>query len=307
MIAFGCSILSPSVYRGAAEKGIRLAAEPDSVVLAHAAAGSVARSYNLMLERARTLDDLEALVLVHQDAEIVDPEFSSKLRAALRYAKVGVVGCVGAIGADNIAWWEGAVTWDAYLRCYPAVYGDEIPALSLNRQELPPSVPMGEVETLDGFLLALSPWAVRDLRFDESLGPMNGYDADFCHQVREVGGRVVTADLEVIHHHPTEFITDPETWMEAHMLLAEKWAGRLAAVNGHGIDWKQRARRSEAEAGVARLAGASALLQTYASGEEHQAAMRGVTETPSWRLTEPLRRLNARRRARGRAARARTD
>jgi hypothetical protein len=83
MIAFGCSITAPKIYERCAKPGIELAAEPDSQVFAHAAAGPIARAYNLVLERAATLDDLEAVVLLHQDAEIVDPDFCPKLRRAL--------------------------------------------------------------------------------------------------------------------------------------------------------------------------------------------------------------------------------
>ena len=47
--------------------------------------------------------------------------------------------------------------------------------------------PPAEVDTLDGQLLVLSPWAVRNVRFDESLLLGHGYDLDFCLQVRAAG------------------------------------------------------------------------------------------------------------------------
>src|SRR5438270_700074 len=108
MIAFGCSITAPDVYARCAEPGLRRVAEGDSEIIANAAAGSLFRSYNLLIDSVADRDDLEALVLVHQDAEIVDSEFCAKLRAALEDPRVGVVGCVGAIDVRNIAWWEGS-------------------------------------------------------------------------------------------------------------------------------------------------------------------------------------------------------
>jgi hypothetical protein len=298
VIAFGCSITQPKTYASMAEPGIRLAAEPDSLVLAHAAAGPLSRSYNLMLDRVRDRDDLEALVLLHQDAEIADPDFCAKLRAALSDPAVGVVGCVGAVGATSIAWWEGSVTWDAFARCYGEMKGAPMPDLSWNGEKLPPNAPMGEVHTLDGFMLALSPWAVRELRFDESLDFLHGVDFDFCMQVLDAGRKVVAADLDVIHHHPLELVTKPQAWLEAHMLVSEKWTGRMPHVDEAEIDWKRRARQSEAEAGVARLAGASKLLMAYARAEQHDSDEHAVTQTASWRITEPLRRANAIRKAR---------
>jgi hypothetical protein len=298
MIAFGCSITTPEVYERYAGRGIRLAAELDSNVFANAAAHSVARSYNLILDKVAPRDDLEALVLVHQDAEIVDRGFCPKLRRALRDPNVGVVGCVGAVGAPTIAWWEGAVTWDAFVRCYGVLDDGEMPDLSWNGERLPPNAPLGEVDTLDGFLLALSPWVVRNVRFDESLDQHHGYDFDLCLQVRAAGRKVIAEDLDVTHHRSYELVTDGEGWIEAHMRVAEKWDGRMPHLNQPVDDWKQRARLAEAEAGVARLAGASKLLQAYASAEKLDNRLTEVTETTSWRITQPLRRANALRKAR---------
>src|SRR3954463_14103526 len=98
MIAFGASITVPEVYERCAAVGIRRAAEPDSVVFSNAAAGTVFRSYNLILDEAAVHDDLEALVLLHQDAEIADPDFCRKLRDAFSDPDVAVVGCAGATG-----------------------------------------------------------------------------------------------------------------------------------------------------------------------------------------------------------------
>ena len=87
-------------------------------MFAFGAAGSIFRSYNLLLDKAAELDDLEALVLVHQDAEIVSADFCEKVRGALSDPDVGVVGCVGAVGVRSIAWWEGSVTWASFIHRY---------------------------------------------------------------------------------------------------------------------------------------------------------------------------------------------
>ena len=282
MIVFAASITSPETYESCAEPGIRLAAEPDSQVFAYQAAGSIFRSYNLILERAAALDDLEALVLVHQDAEIADPEFCRKLRGALSDPEVGVVGCVGAVGVRNIAWWEGSVTWGSFTHRYQEMGGGDLPALSWESEGLPSFAHTGEVETVDGFVLAVSPWTARNVRFDESLGQLHGYDFDFCLQVRAAGRKVVTEDLKVIHHHSLDLVSNPETWVAAHMRVAEKWDGRMPNVGAAGGDWKQRARRAEAEASVARTQAVAAMLQAEAKTRE-------VTESKSWRLTAPLR------------------
>jgi hypothetical protein len=293
MIVFGSSITAPDQYRKFAEKGIKLAAEPDTEVLPFAAAGSIFRSYNLMLDKAAEIEGLEALVLVHQDAEITDSDFCVKLRKALEDPEVGVVGCVGAIGVRSIAWWEGSVTWASFIHRYQELGGGDVPAFSWNGVERPAYARLGEVDTVDGFVLGLSPWVVRNVRFDESLGMLHGYDFDFCLQVREAGKKVVTADFKVIHNHSLELVSDPETWVEAHMRVAEKWDGRMPGIGAGGGDWKYRARRAEAEAAAARAQAVSNDLKANARVLQLRRELDEVTESTSWRLTSVLRRGNA--------------
>ena len=223
MIAFGTAITKPEVYSGCAAVGIRRAAEPDSEVFALRSVGSIFESYNALLDRAAARSDLEALVLVHQDAEIVSPDLCARVRDALSDPEVGVVGCVGAIGVRSIAWWEGSVTLASFINRYPEHGGGDLHSFSWSWDEAPPYARVGEVETLDGFLLVLSPWAVRNLRFDESLGSFHGYDLDFCLQARAAGQRVVTEDLVVFHHTRGGLGNEADFW-EADARLRRKWA-----------------------------------------------------------------------------------
>ena len=297
MIAFACSITDPELYRKCAEPGIRLAAEPGSEVIANAAAGSIFRSYNLIMDSVAARDDLEALVLLHQDAELASPDFCATVRESLRDPEVGVVGCVGAVGVRSIAWWEGSVTWASFSHRYHEHGGGELPSLSWKADELPAFAHTGEVDTVDGFVLVLSPWVVRNVRFDESLGLLHGYDFDFCMQVRAAGRKVVTADFRVVHHHSLQLVSNRETWLAAHMRLAEKWDGRIAGATENG-SWQERARRAEAEAALARTEAVAAKLDADAARQQAENELAVVTASTSWRITAPLRRLNAARKAR---------
>jgi hypothetical protein len=261
-------------------------------VFANVASGTLFRNYNLLLDLAVKCEDLEALVLVHQDAEIVDPEFGAKLREALSDPEVGVVGCVGAIGVRSIAWWEGAVTWGSFIHRYSELGGGDVPAFAWDNSKLPPTSRLGEVDTVDGFVLGLSPWVVHNIRFDESLGRLHGYDFDFCLQVREAGRKVVTADFKAIHHHSLDLVSNPDTWVEAHMRIAEKWDGRMPGVGFAGGDWKQRARRAEAAAAANMAIAASHQLKGDARVVQLRRQIEVMETSISWRLTAPLRRLN---------------
>jgi hypothetical protein len=290
MIAFGSSITEPEVYRRCAEIGIKRAAEPDAEIRPMPSVGSIFHSYNALLNEFAGREGLEALVLVHQDAEIVDRDFCAIVRRALAETKVGLVGCVGAIGVRSIAWWEASVTCASFINRYDEHGGGDLPSFSWAWSDAPAYARVGEVETLDGFVLALSPWVVDNIRFDESLGQFHGYDLDFCLQVRDAGMRVMTADFRAVHYRQLEMVPDPDQWIEAHVKVADKWDGRYGIGIGAGT-WRERALRAEAAADAARLKDHMNALELDARVLELERALAVTTESISWRITAPLRRL----------------
>lgn len=295
MIVFGSAITDQAMYRRYAAPGIRLAAsgEPATRTIAREADGSIFRNYNAIMDEVAAVDDLEALVLLHQDAEIVDPTFMTKLRAAMASdPEVGVVGCVGAVGVRSIAWWEGSVTWASFIHRYTELGGGGFPSLTWDNDALPPYARLGEVETVDGFVLCLSPWVVRNVRFDEDLGSLlHGYDFDFCLQVRDAGRKVVTADFKVIHNHSLELASDLDHWIEAHVAVADKWDGRMPGPMLATQDWKFRARRAEAEAAATRANARSIEMKIAAARERNRKELAELQGSLSWRVTAPLRHL----------------
>lgn len=292
MIVFGCAVTAPAVFERCAKRGFELAREGDTEVVAMPSTGSIFHSYNRIIEEASRRPGLEALVLVHQDAEIVDTDFCRKIRHGLSDPEVAIVGCVGAVGVRSIAWWEGSATWGSFTHRYEELGGGEFPAFAWQNDELPPYARTGQVEMVDGFVLGLAPWTMSNVRFDESLGiPLHGYDFDLCLQVREAGRKIVTEDLKVIHHHSLDLVSAPQTYIQAHMRLAEKWQGRMPHIGELGGDWKARARRAEAEAAAARAQAITAQLEIEARERQQERELRETVESLSWRLTAPGRRL----------------
>jgi hypothetical protein len=288
MIAFGCSVAESEAYRRYAGPGIQRVSEPDSEVFAFASVGSVFRSYNLLIDAVADRGDLEAFVLVHPHGEIVDPDFCAKVREVLRDPDVAVVGCAGATEVESIAWWEGSVVAAPIVQRYQEHGGGELPAFSWTHAAAPPA----EVEVVDGFLLVLSPWAVRNVRFDETLGLGHGFDFDYCRQVRAAGRKVVAADLRAVYYRSLELISDLDLWVDSHMKVAEKWDDSIPDDDPNSVAWKERARRAEAEREAARAIAYGYALGTDARVLELERAVEEVTETLSWRVTEPLRQVN---------------
>jgi Glycosyltransferase like family len=284
MIMFGSAVTDFAVYERCAVPGLDRVKESDSVVLAHRSIGSVFRNYNFILGEARKRDDLEALVLIHQDAELVDPDFCEIIRTELRDPDVALIGCAGAVGVRSIAWWEGGVTWAGFNHRYEELGGGDLPAMTWDREQIPPYVATGEVDSIDGFVIVLSPWAVNEVEFDETMGDLHGYDFDLCCQVRMAGKKVVTADFRAIHHHSLDVINDPGGWKDSYVRVIEKWEGKLPNVR-EPENLKMYSLRSEAEAAFYR-----ARLNSYHHKlEALDDLVREMQTSNSWRLTRPLR------------------
>jgi hypothetical protein len=292
LIAFASSISGAEAYRRYAEPGIRRVAEADSQVLAYAAVEPVGRTYNLILDAAARLPDLEALVVVHPHTEIIQADLCSRVRRALADSQVGAVGCTGARQVSGIAWWEGQVVCGDVRQRYEEHGGGEVPTARW-AEHLPPP---GEVDVLDGQLLILSPRVVREVRFDEELLLGHGFDLDFSLQVRQAGLRLLVEDLEVVHHRPIELVGDLAVWVQAHIQVAEKWDHVLHEPPADEQAWKRRARRAEARREAARAVAMSESLKLDARVLELERQFKAMTSTGSWRLTAPLRALNHRRR-----------
>lgn len=287
MIAFGCAVTRPEVFETCARPGIERAREADSLVLEHRDGGSIFQAYNALLDRVRDRDDLEALVLLHQDTEIVSGDLPGVVRRAFADPRVGLAGCAGAVDVRTLPWWEGTVRWAAFTHRHHA---GELASSSWHPDDLAPYARLGEVEALDGFLLVLTPWGVRELRFDETLGVLHGYDTDLCLQVRAAERSVVTIDLRAVHHHELAPFADPREWVDAHVALAEKWAGRVPPFGEGAGTWRERALLAEARRDAIGAQARTAVLQTDARAEQLQRDVAEAEASISWRVTGPLRR-----------------
>ena len=290
MIAFGTAMDDPVAFRLRAEPGIRRAVEPDSALLAFAAVGSagIGYSYNLVLDAAARHADLEALVLVDQDAELTDPDVCGAVRRALADPAVGACGPLGATGVRSIAWWDGEVSAGPVTHRYTEHGEGEVPAFAWTDPVPAPA----EVETLDGAVLVLSPWAVRNLRFDESLALGPGVELDYCARLRAAGRGVRTMDLGVRLHRHLELFETREAWVESHVRVAERLLERDRAADLDDAAWKARARRAEAEQEAARTIAYSRKSEQDALVGPLEREVAELSDTPSWRVTRPLRWAN---------------
>lgn len=207
MIAFASCIANPQTFSARALPGLKRAMEPGSPFAEMSTTTSIHEAYNEALEHFAAAPDLEALVLMHEDVELYDPEFCGLVRRALQDPDVAIVGAVGARDVRSLAWWRGTIAGRVHESRGVLDHGFEDPV----------------VDAVDGLLLVLSPWAVRTLRFDtETYTGFHAYDVDICFSARAAGKRVVVADLPLMHHTKGGY-GDKAAWDAANAAFQAKW------------------------------------------------------------------------------------
>lgn len=208
MIVFGCAVTDRETFDSLAMPGIRRVAEPDSVILTCHDRESIQEPYNEIMDAAARRPDLEALVLVHQDLELLDDSLLRRARPLLAEPGVGVIGLFGARGAPLYSWTSAKELFGRATT----------PPIDIHH-----SSGSFEVEVVDGSLLAIAPWVVRKIRFSEAFAEdFHGYDVDFCCRVRAAGGRVICDDAPYMHHMERPW-TDSDAVRRAGWKLARMW------------------------------------------------------------------------------------
>ena len=206
MIAFAVCVADSGAFHQYCRPALAACSEPDTQ-LALIETDSIFSGYNEAIDAFAPHPDLEALVLLHEDVAIRDPEFCETVRASLSDPAIAVVGVIGARDVRSLCWWEGQI------------HG----RVSETRGVLGHGGGRHDVDAVDGLLMVLSPWTVRNLRFDdERFDGFHGYDVDLCFQADAHGRRVITDDLQ-IHHHARGGIGDGYGFWTADRTLRHKW------------------------------------------------------------------------------------
>lgn len=208
MVVFGVAVTDRELFEAIAQPSIRRVAEPDSVVLTRHDRDSIQEPYNEFLEQASRYSSLEALVLLHQDLELLDDSLLRRARPLLSEPGVGLIGAFGGRRVPPHYWSEAETLFGRAVT----------PTVDFHH-----SAGAHEVEVVDGQLLVVAPWVVRTLRFSEALAAdFHGYDVDFSMRVRAAGGRVVCDDVPYCHRMARPW-SDPVAVRRAGWEVAKMW------------------------------------------------------------------------------------
>ena len=130
-------------------------------------------AYNQMIEQA-VAAEAEGLVLIHDDVRLNDTDVCEKLRSLFDDPTVAIVALLGPRHATSAAWWWSKPSI-GFLVDHCTEDG------SKRTLQGTPGAGVHEVDTVDGVFLALSPWALRNLSFDQgAYPPFHGYDAEIA-------------------------------------------------------------------------------------------------------------------------------
>ena len=184
MLAFGCCV-GPS---GKFESGLLPSLRrylPGAVLIERRGQRSIFEAYNSIMDEASGIAGLEGLVFVHDDLVFRDGAGEAALGAALREPGVGLVGVVGGVGQRELSWWT----------CSKLLGHVEHTTHSDDFSRGP-----ADADVVDGLLMAVSPWVVRNVRMDGRGYPsFHGYDGELCSLVRQNDLRVLVVDLDLYH------------------------------------------------------------------------------------------------------------
>lgn len=170
---------------------------------------SISIAYNAILDSFRVFD-LDAVVLVHDDLEMIDPDTEKKVLERFAASdEIAIIGVAG--GGPSMSWWNvepiGHQLTDTRLIDF--------------------GIRQGFVSMIEGSFMAFSPWAIQELRFDERYEFL-GYD-DVCLHAIEAGKRVYVTDIDTHHHSTLGYKSESVRlmWERSEDLFFAKWKDKI--------------------------------------------------------------------------------
>ena len=165
--------------------------------------------YNQFIELACETPDCEALVLMHEDVEILDENFRAKILMAESSDIGGIIGAVGAKKLhSSCKWWKSKILSGRVFETRQLInFGFTDP----------------DVDVVDGLLMVVYRNVFTQLKFDQQRLPaFHGYDLDYCLQARDAGFSVRVENLSLCHR-TVGGTKNHDAYLQAMQVLKEKW------------------------------------------------------------------------------------
>jgi len=204
-IAYGCCVGSWDKFQ---RNVVPVVGDREHPLMTLSGQTSIAVAYNTILEAFEGRRDLDALILLHDDLEIADPQAAEKFLAALADPDVALVGVAGGGKGNGLAWWTDNPVGHQLTDSMMIDFGPRT----------------GDVAILEGSILVFSPWAIKNLRFSEEFPGFHGYDA-IAQQAWARKKRCTVVDVDTYHHSRVGF-KSPESeadWVRWNESFMRRW------------------------------------------------------------------------------------
>jgi hypothetical protein len=168
---------------------------------------SIADAYNGIFNSFNDYRGLDAVVLLHDDLEITDPDAEAKIEAALE-SGADLIGAAGGSSCLGLAWWNVEPIGHQRTDVMNIDFGPRT----------------GDVDILEGSFMVFSARAVKQLRFDTRFQGFHGYD-EIAMQAKAAGMRNFVADIDTYHHTAMGFKSEAsrQIWLNNDSMFREKW------------------------------------------------------------------------------------
>lgn len=205
-IGYGCCVGSWDKFHKFVEPRIY----PERPLLTASNQTSISVAYNAILDGFRVYD-LDAVILIHDDLEMIDPATEEKVINSLAaHEDIAIVGVAG--GGPSMAWWNVDPIGHQLTDSGMVKFGNHFHN-------------SGVVDIVEGSFMAFSPWAIQELRFDERYEFL-GYD-DVCLEAKRAGKHVVVSNIDTHHHSTLGYKSDAvqAMWKRSELIFNSKWSG----------------------------------------------------------------------------------
>jgi protein O-GlcNAc transferase len=175
--------------------------------------------YNMQIRSANTGD---ALLFVHDDVWLDDPQWIDKvLHAINRYDIVGVAGNTR-ICKDQPAWLVSKLEPDRFDWDHPHLSGSISHGERANGVTVSYGLSPAKCQLLDGVFLAARARTLQSAKveFDEQF-QFHFYDLDLCRSARRVGLSLGTWPIALTHQSQGSFLRPP--WNAVYQQYRQKW------------------------------------------------------------------------------------
>ncbi len=214
-IGYGCCVGSWDKFHKYVEPRIY----PERPILTAYNQISISVAYNAILDGFKVYD-LDAVILIHDDLEMIDPNTEEKVLRAFDELgdplvdDVALVGVAG--GGRTLGWWDVDPIGHQLIDTGLLDFG---------------GVREGFVDMIEGSFMAFSRWAIQELRFDERY-EFHGYD-DVCLEAARAGKRVIVTDIDTHHHTTLGYKTESSIAMRkrAEKIFNSKWSEKASEAN----------------------------------------------------------------------------